>query len=294
MSTLISIVRFLQKWIVEIAVAVVLVIAGVVLHQYFSTFGGAKSSSQEVWGQFGDFIGGTLNPIFGLVSVLVLVATLGLQRKELAEARETAKENNNILAEQLKVMHAQSLESTFFKMLEEVKGDSFFKAASSDEATKGIQLAVYSCTFKNKDDWERKEHLEKNVIFRRMTRGAVNYGEVKYVVLEKIVGLVEIASHLYNNQIHYGLLQTAIGPRLLSAIIQLAYYEDPEKYKILLNAKRLLKNINVALVYSEEVAKDFWEGEQYEKFLKQKDEYLEHMSNSLSQYMQELKAAGRP
>jgi uncharacterized membrane protein len=283
------VVRFVQKWVVEIAVVVVVIIAGVVLYQYFSNFGGAKSSSQEVWGQFGDFVGGTLNPILGFVSVLVLVATLGLQRKELSEARETAKENNNILAEQLKVMHAQSLESTFFKMVDEIKGDSFFKAASSDEATKGIQLAVYAYAFKDRDEWGGKEHQVRNNFFRHMTRRAVNYGEVKYVILEKIVGLVEIARHLNNNQVHYALLQTAIGPRLLSAIIQLAHHEDHEKYQILLGAKRLLKNINVALVYSEAVARDFWDGEQYEKFLKQKDSNLENMSASLSQYIMELK-----
>ncbi|MGP0173266.1 hypothetical protein ACSVIJ_15480 [Pseudomonas sp. NCHU5208] len=283
------IARSLQKWIVEFAVAIVVVVAVVVLYQYFSQFDGPKSSSQEVWGQFGDFVGGTLNPILGFVSVLVLVATLGLQRKELSEARETARENNNILAEQLKVMHAQSLESTFFKMVDEIKGDSFFKAASGDEATKGIQLAVYACTFKDKDTWGGKEHQERNNFFRQMARRAVNYGEVKYVVLEKIVGLVEIASHLNNNQIHYALLQAAIGPRLLSAMIQLAHHEDDEKYQILLGAKRLLKNINVALVYSETVARDFWDGEQYEKFLKQKDSNLENMSVSFSQYMLELK-----
>jgi uncharacterized membrane protein len=161
MSALIRVTRFLQKWIVEVAVVVVLIVAGVVLYQYFSNFGGAKSTSQEVWGQFGDFLGGTLNPILGFVSVLVLVATLGLQRKELSEARETAKENNNILAEQLKVMHAQSLESTFFKMVEEVKGDSCFKAVSDDEVIKGLQFAVYSYALKNKDEWSGKGHDEK-------------------------------------------------------------------------------------------------------------------------------------
>lgn len=288
MSFLMCLARSLQKWIVEVAVSVVLVVAGVVLYQYFSNFDGAKSSSQEVWGQFGDFVGGTLNPIFGFVSVLVLVATLGLQRKELSEARKTARENNNILAEQLKAMHAQSLESTFFKMVDELKGDSFFKAASDDETTKGIQFAVYACTFKDKDGWDSKSHQERNGFFRHMTRKAVNYGEVKYVVLEKIVGLVEIASRLNNNQIHYGLLQTAIGPRLLSAIIQLAYHEDDDKYQLLLSAKRLLKNINVALVYSEVVARDFWEGEQYERYLIQKDSNLESMSSSLSRYVKDL------
>lgn len=290
MAHFLSLVRFVQKWVVEIAVVAVVIIAVGVLYQYFSNFDGAKSSSHEVWGQFGDFVGGTLNPIFGFVSVLVLVATLGLQRKELSEARKTAKENNNILAEQLKVMHAQSLEVTFFKMLDEIKNDSIMKAAMDDVTAREILLAVYACTLKDRDGWGDRDHQERNNFFKKVTRKAVSYGEVKYVVLERVVGLVEIASNLNNNQIHYGLLQTAIGPRLLSAIVHLACCEEADKYQILLRGKRLLKNINVALVFSDAVARDFWEGEQYEDFLRQKDDIVEGISSSFVWHMKQLEA----
>lgn len=187
-------------------------------------------------------------------------------------------------------MHAQSLEVTFFKMLDEIKGDSIMKAAIDDVAAKEVLFAVYACTIKDREAWGNKDHQERNNFFKQVTRKAVSYGEVKYVVLERVVGLVEIASNLYNNQIHYGLLQTAIGPRLLSALVHLAYFEDADKYQVLLGAKRLLKNINVALVFSEGVARDFWDSERYEDFLKQKDNILEDMSSLFLRHMQQLEA----
>ena len=35
------------------------------------------------WGQFGDYVGGVLNPTFSFLALLALLATLGLQIREL-------------------------------------------------------------------------------------------------------------------------------------------------------------------------------------------------------------------
>lgn len=77
---------------------------------YRSNFDGAYSPSQEVWGQFGDYFGGTLNPIFGFASLAVLLYTFSLQREELEETREAFKAQMG-LAEQ------QAFETTFFHLI---------------------------------------------------------------------------------------------------------------------------------------------------------------------------------
>lgn len=56
---------------------------------YFWNFAAPLSDSREVWGQFGDFVGGTLNSIFGFASFTLLLYSLHMQSKEL---RETKKE----------------------------------------------------------------------------------------------------------------------------------------------------------------------------------------------------------
>ena len=46
------------------------------------------SSKKEIWGQFGDFIGGTVNPILSFLSLLALVFTVILQMRQLENSRD--------------------------------------------------------------------------------------------------------------------------------------------------------------------------------------------------------------
>lgn len=58
-----------------------------VLLLYFFKFGGSLSSDAERWGQFGDYVGGILNAIFGLLAFLAILLTIRLQLQELRENR---------------------------------------------------------------------------------------------------------------------------------------------------------------------------------------------------------------
>lgn len=50
---------------------------------YIHHFGPDISSDQEVWGQFGDYLGGTLNPIFGFLTLIAIISTLAIQTRQL-------------------------------------------------------------------------------------------------------------------------------------------------------------------------------------------------------------------
>lgn len=90
------------------------------------------SNNQELWGQFGDFIGGTLNPILAFLSFMALLYTikiqteeLGLSRKELKETKEELKESRIAQQEQSESLKLQNqatklqmFENTFFKLVE--------------------------------------------------------------------------------------------------------------------------------------------------------------------------------
>ncbi|EXB25515.1 hypothetical protein J537_2684 [Acinetobacter baumannii 1437282] len=52
------------------------------------------------WGTFGDFVGGTLNPLIGLISILLLFATWRLTSKTLDFTKEELKNSNDLLATQ--------------------------------------------------------------------------------------------------------------------------------------------------------------------------------------------------
>ena len=69
------------------------------------------------WGTFGDFFGGTLNPILSFLALMVLLRTFSMQREELDLQREELKETKIILKEQSETQKRQRFESTFFELL---------------------------------------------------------------------------------------------------------------------------------------------------------------------------------
>lgn len=59
----------------------------VVTAVYFANFSGLKSADHEVWGTFGDYVGGTLNPLLSFCALISLILALVLQSKELEQSR---------------------------------------------------------------------------------------------------------------------------------------------------------------------------------------------------------------
>jgi len=70
------------RWIIGFGFAAVLSFI-IVLAIYVYNFYGTPSPDQEVWGQFGDFLGGVLNPLFSVAAFLGLLLTIMLQLRAL-------------------------------------------------------------------------------------------------------------------------------------------------------------------------------------------------------------------
>ncbi|MEX2474271.1 hypothetical protein [Marinobacter sp.] len=54
---------------------------------YILMFGSNPVYSHEKWAQFGDFLGGVLNPLYAFLAFLALLYTINLQRTELKQTR---------------------------------------------------------------------------------------------------------------------------------------------------------------------------------------------------------------
>jgi Putative phage abortive infection protein len=90
---------------IAIAIALIFVIG------YIWAFGSLPVNERpEAWGQFGDYIGGLLNPLISLFTLIVAVSVWRLQKTELLETRNAVKEQGNT-AEQ------QRREQRFFDLL---------------------------------------------------------------------------------------------------------------------------------------------------------------------------------
>lgn len=68
-------------------------------------------------GTFGDFIGGTLNPILTFLTFMALLITIVLQQTELADTRKELASSARALEDQHDSLDRQNFETTFFQML---------------------------------------------------------------------------------------------------------------------------------------------------------------------------------
>lgn len=78
---------------------------------YRSNFPGSIVASHEAWGQFGDFFGGTLNPILAMLSLFAILGALIIQSRELSSSTSALKEQSEHLS-------LQAFENTFFAMVQ--------------------------------------------------------------------------------------------------------------------------------------------------------------------------------
>jgi uncharacterized membrane protein len=88
-----------------------------VITAYVANFATGISPEQEIWGQFGDYVGGVLNPIFGFLSLIALLFTLRLQARELRISTQELRNSAVALEEQCAAMTHQNFETTFFQLL---------------------------------------------------------------------------------------------------------------------------------------------------------------------------------
>lgn len=72
---------------------------------------------QSSFGEWGDFFGGVLNPIFTLLTFTGVLITIVLQQTELRESKAEMRRSADALQEQTKSLQRQNFEATFFQML---------------------------------------------------------------------------------------------------------------------------------------------------------------------------------
>ena len=75
------------------------------------------SIGNSSFGEWGDFFGGVLNPLFTLLTFTGVLITIVLQQTELRESRAEMRRSADALQEQTKGLQRQNFEATFFQML---------------------------------------------------------------------------------------------------------------------------------------------------------------------------------
>ncbi len=87
------------KQVVLIIFLFVLVVVGA----YFFKFHFQLSDNNEVWGTFGDYVGGILNPVIAAFAFYLIAKSYELQRRELGETTKLLKVSTDAQEKQIKV-----------------------------------------------------------------------------------------------------------------------------------------------------------------------------------------------
>ncbi|GJL56448.1 MAG: hypothetical protein NPIRA02_35800 [Nitrospirales bacterium] len=85
---------------------------------YFLNFQGQLSSEHERWGTFGDFIGGTLNPILSFLALIALLLTIVLQNRELEATRQELSESRQTAQKQVAHLINEAKKNDIYKTIQ--------------------------------------------------------------------------------------------------------------------------------------------------------------------------------
>ena len=105
------------------AVAAFLIVLGLYI-SYFKNL--SVTNDSATWGTFGDYLGGTLNPIISFLALIGLLYTIHQQaqemqatHEELKQAAEQQRQQVEQQSHQSEIFNLQQFESTFFSLLEQ-------------------------------------------------------------------------------------------------------------------------------------------------------------------------------
>ena len=214
---------------------------------YFYNFHGVFSTLKSDWGTFGDFMGGTLNPLFAFLSLIAIIYTISIQTQELEYSREELKatkeelEKSRIAQEEqsdsFKMQNIsikqQTFENTFFKLLEHHN-------VLLEELNKEIKYDGLGRAFIGGNDLVEslKKHNKKTIKIYFMTL----YQILKFVDQqnEKFNGEDFFDGKLYTNIIRATLDDGALSLLAINGVI-----DGFEKYKILIEKYEFLEHLNI-------------------------------------------------
>lgn len=227
--------------LVGVSITVALLLIGF----YFWKFSGGLAEKQEAWGQFGDYVGGILNPLFSLTALFALLYTIKLQSKELHESTEQLKASAEALALQNNVMLRQQFETTFFQMLDLF--NEIIRGMERSSETKGRSCTrSLSKTLQSRLQDARKENI--NSQYRDDFYNVYGYLLGHYFLnLYNIIKFVDKSSLADEDKKFY---TNIVRAQLSEYELVLLFYnclcldEAQEKFLPLVRKYRLLKHLN--------------------------------------------------
>ena len=204
----------------------------------------AKEEYVSTWGAFGDFVGGTLNPIIGLISVLLLFATWLITSKTLDVSKKELRNSNELLSN-------QQFDAIFWGLFHNLKRIEEILYKTSDYGQIKINEIyddVFRCQFNNrdKDHSRRREAILKNAELSQ-------YFICLYQIFKNIDGRISLDNKEDEQKIKkaYSNILRASTPTKLLQLLAVNCHEKFAKYKRFLEDYNFLEHMPFYIIENE-------------------------------------------
>lgn len=243
------------------------------------------------WGAFGDFVGGTFNPLVGLLSVILLFMTWIVTKKTLTttknELAESTKAFNATAQAQKEIQRTQSLQqfdTIFFSMINNLNA-VYASLIEKDERKNESEIdKCYRQCFSDADYGllERQDFIDDSNALRKY-----------FIILYQIIK--NIKKNIYNNEnfnerekrdltrLYSNILRSNIDNKILQLLL-LNIYKRFEQYSELLRAFRFFEHMD----FRNHESKSYWNFallqvaiEQGEQYFYSSDWYKELKDNAV-------------
>lgn len=184
-----------------------LILVGVICGIYISNFGTTQSADPAIWGQFGDYIGGVLNPLFALAAFLSALWSIDLQRRESRAAAEQLAEQTKIAREELATLGSERLGEEFLLVIRDIDQrvsallETDISLPGTSPAVTISQMVAEADRLENANSEERSRAYEDFLSYANRPGNVVEVPvrEIKYLVEKLRVFLDYYSRHRENN-----------------------------------------------------------------------------------------------
>ncbi|MDD5277419.1 MAG: hypothetical protein PHR16_15230 [Methylovulum sp.] len=141
------------KWFVIVLCLIALTILGF----YFGNFHGGLSSDNGVWGTFGDYVGGILNPLIAAFAFYLIARTYELQKNELEATRNLLKISTDAQKDQIKLAALTALLNSNLTRIGMIESEKAILLQGKLNNSEGAPILVYSTEFFSRQDMIENE-----------------------------------------------------------------------------------------------------------------------------------------
>lgn len=227
-----------SKWYMVITLVFFLASLLCFMWQLWGTLSISLPIDHAIWGQFGDFVGGTLGVLFSLISVVLVVLTFDSQQQNASEQRF-----NDMFFATLKMFHEQE-EELQFKYYEQ-RGDNTFEGVSNykDFFDRVKKEMILKFSPKQSFNHNRKEAIK---IYAEVCIPIGGKLSICYRSLFRLLDMLDHASISENVRLEYAkVLRAQFTENELVCLRYHIKFGDYRKFAFLVNKYNIMKHLPI-------------------------------------------------